>query len=83
MSYRYHIWSEEPPTGAQCIAGVKGYTGVRRMHPEINFAKKCLMANNFGTKIPWLTCNAFLGSKVMQGSFGVNKRTISLEMFFN
>ena len=37
------------------------------------------MATTFGGKNPWPECNALLGSKVMQGSAGVNQRSNFLE----
>ena len=38
------------------------------------------MATKFGDKNPWPECSALLGSKVMQGSSGVNQGSNCLEM---
>ena len=40
-------------------------------------ALNCPMATKFGRKNPWPRCNALLGSKVMQGSGGVNRGQIA------
>ena len=38
------------------------------------------MATKFGEKNPWPECSALLGSKVMQGSSGVNQGSNCLAM---
>ena len=61
-----HIFEATP-------SGVKG-------HPWVNLPLKCPMATKFGAKNPWPECSALLGSKVMQGSTGVNQGSNCLEM---
>ena len=36
--------------------------------------QKCPVTNKFGRNDPRLECNALMGSKVLQGSAGVNPR---------
>ena len=55
----------------------------RRGHPGSTrgqIAQECPMATKFGRKNPWPECNALVGSKVMQGSAGVNQRSNCLGM---
>ena len=49
-------------------------------HPEVKLPYKCAMATKFGGKNPWPERCALLGSKVMQGSPGVNQGSHYLEM---
>ena len=44
------------------------------------FVQECPMATKFSWKKPWPECSALLGSKVMQGSSGVNQGSNCLEM---
>ena len=73
MPYGYQIWKEGLLTKVLCIAGVKGHAGVSRGQPEMKLLRNALWLLNFVRKNPKTKFNALLGSKVMQGSAGVNQ----------
>ena len=48
--------------------GVKGYSRVIWSQAEVNLPRIALLLPNFVERTPWPECNAWLGSRVIQGS---------------
>ena len=56
------------------IAEVRGHTRVSQGQPEVKFLRNVLWPPNIGRNDPRPECNALMGSKILQGSAGVNQR---------
>ena len=52
MPYDYKTWQEEPPTEVQCIAGIKGHTGVNRDQPGVKLLRNAQWLPNLVGRTP-------------------------------